>query len=174
MQSKRFLSHLILSWCLRKRIRSRWEKFSLSYNPFFRIVQITILATARNARNTTRFSPFHGKACKAVSSTHLPQQGKLGISTRPTLKAQLWRVVHSERAPWLARIQSSSRSSSLVPSSIGSESEAALTTRSRYSSFQGQERSLDLDSLRRALRLSAKKNSASSLFQRRLSTTGFD
>ena len=41
MQSKRFLSHLILtlSWCLKHKTRSRWEKFASSYNPFFRVVQ---------------------------------------------------------------------------------------------------------------------------------------
>ena len=62
MRSKRFLSHLILtlSWCLRNNIRSWWEKFASSYNAFFRVVQITILATARIARNTTRFSPSNG------------------------------------------------------------------------------------------------------------------
>ena len=59
MRSKRFLSHLILtlSWYLKNKTRSRWEKFASSYNPFFRVVQITIRATARITRNTTRFSP---------------------------------------------------------------------------------------------------------------------
>ena len=33
--------------------------FAPSYNPFFRIVKITILATAMTARNTTRFSPWN-------------------------------------------------------------------------------------------------------------------
>ena len=62
MQSKRFLSHLvlILSWCLKYKTRSRWEKFASSYNPLFRFVQITILATARIARNTIHFSPWNG------------------------------------------------------------------------------------------------------------------
>ena len=43
MQFKRFLSHLILtlSWCLRYKIRSRWEKFAPSYNLLFRVTQIT-------------------------------------------------------------------------------------------------------------------------------------
>ena len=52
MRFKRFLSHLILtlSWCLKKRIRSQSEKFAPSYNPFFRIVQNTILTTVRIAR----------------------------------------------------------------------------------------------------------------------------
>ena len=55
MQLKHFLSHLILilSWCLKNIIRSWWEKFAPSYNPFFYVIQITILATARIARNTT-------------------------------------------------------------------------------------------------------------------------
>ena len=59
MRSKRFLSHLILtiSWCLKNKIRSQWERFTPSYNPFFRFVHNTILVTARIARNTTRFSP---------------------------------------------------------------------------------------------------------------------
>ena len=44
MRSKHFLSHLILtlSWCLKKRIRSRRGKFTPSYTPFG-IVQIMIL-----------------------------------------------------------------------------------------------------------------------------------
>ena len=59
---KRSLSHLTLtlSWCLKNKIKSRWEKFTPSYNPLFRVCQITILATARIARNTTRFSPWNG------------------------------------------------------------------------------------------------------------------
>ena len=62
MLSKHFLSHLIwtLSWCLKKGIRLWWEKFPPSYNPFFHVVQITILDTLRIARNATGFSPFHG------------------------------------------------------------------------------------------------------------------
>ena len=62
MQSKCFLSHLILtlSWCLKNKIRSQWEKFAPSYNPFFHVIQITILAIARIARNTTRFSLRYG------------------------------------------------------------------------------------------------------------------
>ena len=53
-------SHLILtrSWYLKNKIRSRWEKFAPSYNPLFRVCQITILATARITRNTTRFLPW--------------------------------------------------------------------------------------------------------------------
>ena len=60
MPSKRFQSHLILtlSWCLKNKIRSRWEKFALSYNPFFHVIQITIIATAKIVRNTTHFSPW--------------------------------------------------------------------------------------------------------------------
>ena len=59
MRSERFLSHLILtlSWYLKYKTRSRWEKSASLYNPFFRIDQITILAIARIARNTTRFHP---------------------------------------------------------------------------------------------------------------------
>ena len=62
MRSKRFLSYLILtlSWRLKNKIRFRWEKFAPSYNPLFRVCQITILATARIARNTLRFSPRYG------------------------------------------------------------------------------------------------------------------
>ena len=62
MRPERFQSDLILtlSWCLKKRIRSRRERFAPSYNIFFRVSQITIRATARIARNTTRFLPFHG------------------------------------------------------------------------------------------------------------------
>ena len=36
----------------------RWEKFAPSFNPLFRVTQITIRATARITRNTTCFSPF--------------------------------------------------------------------------------------------------------------------
>ena len=63
MRSKRFLSHLILtlSKCLKYKTRSRWEKFALSYNPFFRVVQITIRATARIARNTNVSHPETGE-----------------------------------------------------------------------------------------------------------------
>ena len=63
MQSKRFLSHLILtlSWCLKYNIKSQWEKLASSYNSFFRVDQIIILATTRIARNTTRFSPRNGE-----------------------------------------------------------------------------------------------------------------
>ena len=41
IRSKRFLSFLILtlSWYLKNKIRSRWEKLASSYNPFFRVVQ---------------------------------------------------------------------------------------------------------------------------------------
>ena len=69
MRSKRFLSHLILtlSWYRKYKTRSRWEKFASSYNPFFPVVQITIRATARIARNTTRFSPWNGG--RTVSTT---------------------------------------------------------------------------------------------------------
>ena len=60
-RSKHFPLHLILtlSWCLKNKIRSWWENFALSYNPFFRLVQITILATPRIARNTTHLSPWN-------------------------------------------------------------------------------------------------------------------
>ena len=63
MRSKRFLSHLILtlSWWLKYKTRSRWEKFASSYNPFSRVSQITIRAAARIARNTTRISPWNGE-----------------------------------------------------------------------------------------------------------------
>ena len=62
MWSKRFLSHLILtlSECLKYKTRSRGEKFASSYNPFFCVAQITILAIARIVRNTTSFSPLNG------------------------------------------------------------------------------------------------------------------
>ena len=62
MPSKHFLSHLILTlrWCLKYKISSRWEKFAPSYNPLFRVTQITIQVTARIARNTTHFSPLYG------------------------------------------------------------------------------------------------------------------
>ena len=62
MLSKRFLWHLILtlSWCQKNNIWSRWEKFASSYNPFFRVAQITILATTSIVRNTIRFSPWNG------------------------------------------------------------------------------------------------------------------
>ena len=62
MRFKRFLSHQILtiSWCLKYKTRSRWEKFSSSYDPFFHVVQITILATARISINTTAYSPWNG------------------------------------------------------------------------------------------------------------------
>ena len=55
MRSKRFLSHLILTQCrcLKNNIRSRWEKFAWSYNLFFLVVQITILATARITKGTS-------------------------------------------------------------------------------------------------------------------------
>ena len=64
VRPKRFLSHLILtlSWFLKNKIRSRLEKFTPSYNPFFGVVQIIILAKARITRNTTHFSPqYRGK-----------------------------------------------------------------------------------------------------------------
>ena len=63
--------HLILtlSWCLKNKIRSQWEKFAPSYNPFFRVVQITILATARIARNTTSFSLQYRGSTLSTSST---------------------------------------------------------------------------------------------------------
>ena len=35
-----------------RKYKTRWEKFASSYNPLFRVVQITIRATARIARNT--------------------------------------------------------------------------------------------------------------------------
>ena len=59
----------ILTLCsyLKCKTRSWWEKCASSYNPFFRVVQITILATAKIARNTTRFSPWNGD--KTLSTT---------------------------------------------------------------------------------------------------------
>ena len=55
---------------LKNKIRSRWEKFAPSYNPFFRIIQITILATAKITRNTTRFSLWNcGKTLSTTSPT---------------------------------------------------------------------------------------------------------
>ena len=65
MRSKCLLSHLILTliWCLKYKTRSRWEKFASSNNPFFRVVQITIRATARIARNTTRSHPETVEEC---------------------------------------------------------------------------------------------------------------
>ena len=53
----------------RNKIRSRWEKFAPAYNLFFHVVQITILATAKITRNTTRFSPWYGS--KTLSMTEL-------------------------------------------------------------------------------------------------------
>ena len=58
-----------LNWCLKNKIRSQWKKFAPSYNPFFGVIQITILAIARIARNTTRFSPWYGGS---TLSTTLP------------------------------------------------------------------------------------------------------
>ena len=45
-------------------MRSRWEKFALAYKPFFRVIQIRILSSARITRNITCFSPWYGgKTC---------------------------------------------------------------------------------------------------------------
>ena len=44
--------------CLKKRIRSPWQKFAPSYNPFFCVVQIPIRVTTRITKNTKRFSPI--------------------------------------------------------------------------------------------------------------------
>ena len=59
------------------------------------------------------------------------------------------------------------------PSSSTSGSDTALTTKSRYSSFWGRERSLDRGSKRRALQHSA-KNSILPLGLRWLSAKGFE
>ena len=58
------------SWCLNNNI---WEKFASSYNPLFRVVQITILATARIARNTTGFSPLNGGKNVVYEVTNVEQ-----------------------------------------------------------------------------------------------------
>ena len=51
-----------------------------SYNPFFSVVQITILATARIARNTTRFSSwFRGKKKIVYDVTNIEQHELLGF-----------------------------------------------------------------------------------------------
>ena len=73
MQSNRFLSHLILtlSWCPKNKIRSRWEKFAPSYNPFFCVIQITILATVRITINTTCFSPWNRGKLMSSSTSYL-------------------------------------------------------------------------------------------------------
>ena len=59
--SKFFLPYqiLTLSWCLKKQIRSCWENFALSYNPFCRVIQIHNCATSRIASNTLCFLPDH-------------------------------------------------------------------------------------------------------------------
>ena len=152
MRSKRSLSHLILtlSWCLKTKIRSRLEMFAPSYNLFFHVVQIIIQATARIARNTTRFSSSNwdqklsSSTCwlgsiEAVST--LRRDYKTDELARSSEKcAQLFLLSHccSEDicaclpgppcnlsrkrtyARW-ARTRSSSRSPNLVPNSNASE-----------------------------------------------------
>ena len=113
---------MTLSWCLKKIIRSRWKKIPHSYYPFFRVVQITILATSRIVRNTKSFSPFYG--------------GKtLFKKLEPDVQ------FHCERIP-----------PSDQPSCSTRVSEAASTSRSLNSSFQSRERSLNRDSSRKASR----------------------
>ena len=87
MRPKRFLSHLILtlSWCLKYKTRSRWEKFASSYKPFFRVDQITIRATARIARNTTHFSPWNGCKTFVYEVTNVKQHELLGFDASRSL-----------------------------------------------------------------------------------------
>ena len=133
----RFLSHLILtlSWWQKNKIRSWIEKFAPSYNPFFRVVKITILATARIARNTTRCSPWNWG-----TFWRDPKTDKVARSSRK--RAQLFLLSHnhsedyqaclssplcnssrtcSVQAVSWARTLSCSRSSNLVPNSNASE-----------------------------------------------------
>ena len=65
---------------LKKKISSRWEKFLPLYNPLFRIIQIHILARARIARNTTRFSNLNRS--KTLTATCF--LGSMGTVHSPT------------------------------------------------------------------------------------------
>ena len=76
MPSKCFLI-MTLSGCLKNKIRSRWEKLAPSYNPFFCVSQITILATARIAKNITRFSPWYGVVKEARGWRPIPLRANL-------------------------------------------------------------------------------------------------
>ena len=49
------------------------RKFASSYNPLFRVVQITIRATARIARNTIRFSPVKRRKNVVYNVTNVEQ-----------------------------------------------------------------------------------------------------
>ena len=126
MRPKRFLSHLILtlSWCLKYKIRSRWEKFTSSY-------------------------AFH-------ASRQVRENSELFKKLEPGSQFQCVRISSIDQ---------------LSRSMKGSEAEP--TTSSRYSSFQNQERSLDPERLRRALRHS-RTNDASSLSLRQPSVLESD
>ena len=80
-----FLSHLILtlSWCLKYKTRSRWEKFASASNPFFRDVQITIRAAARITRNTTHFSPRKRRKNVLHNENNVEQHELLGVRCEP-------------------------------------------------------------------------------------------
>ena len=71
-----------------KKNRSWWEKFASSYNPFFRVLQITIRATAKIARNTTRFSPWNVKDWPKYASLSASQWLSRSGIPRPPLRVR--------------------------------------------------------------------------------------
>ena len=88
MLSKRFRSHLILTLSIKNKIRSRWEKFAPSYNPFFRIAQITILATTRIAR-TPHSSHLDTEALCSTETKELPVDFQLRRALKSLLELNL-------------------------------------------------------------------------------------
>ena len=151
MRSKRFLLHPILRlrWCLKNKIKSRWERFAPSYNPFFRVVQITILAknTAKITRNT-HASHLETEAkrclrrnqrrparpswvrCGLCTLWHDSKMSELAHSSRRRAQSFLSshnhgednRATHSVQATRWARTRSCSRSPNLTPNSSANES----------------------------------------------------
>ena len=149
MGSKHFLLHLILtlSWCLKNKIRPRWEKFASSYNPFFHIVLITILATAKIARNTSHLETEakcpqcnqHWAAwaawvwCKPSPLWHDPKMNELAHSSWRRAQPFLLRYYRSKdnRACLPGMLCNSSQKGQCIPCKPPGEQEIRIVQEAR-------------------------------------------
>ena len=148
MRSKRFLSHLILtfSWCRKYKTRSRWEKFASSRSPFElqlgsretphashpeteeerclrrnqrRAAQAVWVRSEPSTRRLTRSSR---RRAQPFLPTHCRSEGNRACLPGPLCSSSREGVTHSEQVARWARTRSCSRSSILAPNSSESGS----------------------------------------------------